>query len=116
MEKERDDLSFSETNIMLQEAEELLINHYIKASYILTWVGLESIIRKRLKNESVKTEYNNPLQMIKNLYTFGLISREEYDYLQNQFKLRNLVVHGYKAPNLNEQVTKRLIKFSKGLI
>jgi len=112
---EREDSSLNEISKLLLDAEELLNIDYVKASYILTWSSLESIIRKKLKNENIKSEYNNPIQMIKNLYTFGLITRDEYDFLHNHFKLRNLVVHGFNAPSLDYQITKNLINFAKNL-
>lgn len=112
---EREDSNINEVNNLLQDAEQLLNGNFIKASFILAWSSLESIIRKKLESENIKSDYNNPVQMIKTLYTFGLISRKEYEFLHNQFKLRNLVVHGFKAPNLDYQITKSLINFAKNL-
>jgi uncharacterized protein YutE (UPF0331/DUF86 family) len=112
---EREDLSINEIMNMLNEAERLLDNKHVKASFILTWSSIEAIVRNKLKSEKINSDINNPIKMIKNLYTFGLVSRDEYEFLHTQFKLRNSVVHGFKAPNLDTQKTQALINLAKNL-
>jgi uncharacterized protein YutE (UPF0331/DUF86 family) len=113
--KESKELTINEIINMINDAEKLLNNHHVRASYILTWSSIEAIARKKLKSENIISEDNNPIKIIKNLYTFGLISRDEYELLHTHSKLRNLVVHGFKAPNLDAQKSQVLINFARNL-
>ncbi|PGX74519.1 hypothetical protein COE45_28555 [Bacillus thuringiensis] len=103
------------TNSKNSEAEKLLESNYLRASFITVWSALETVVRSKLKNEKVKSRNSNVLQSIKNLYTFGLVSTEEYDFLQSQFKIRNLVVHGFKSPSIDSQNIISLITFIKNI-
>ncbi|MBE5090626.1 hypothetical protein IGI03_21630 [Bacillus thuringiensis] len=68
------------TNSKNSGAEKLLESNYLRASFITVWSALETVVRSKLKNEKVKSINSNVLQSIKNLYTFGLVSTEEYDF------------------------------------
>lgn len=113
--EDREELSLNEVTNMLNEAEKLLEANYLKASFITVWSVLETVIRSTLKSEKVKSWNYSVLQSIKNLYTFGLVSKEEYDFLQSQFKIRNLVVHGFQSPSIDSQNIISLIKLIKNI-
>ncbi|HFJ9378300.1 hypothetical protein [Bacillus thuringiensis] len=112
----QEELSLNAVINMLTEAEKLLEYDFLNASFIIAWSAFETVVRNKLKQENVKSEYTNISQSIKNLYTFGLVSKQEYDFLQNQFKIRNLVVHGFKSPYIDPQNIRILIALIKDVL
>lgn len=112
----QEELSLNDVITMLTEAEKLLEYDFLKQSFITAWSAFETVVRNKLKQENVKSEHTNIAQSIKNLYTFGLVSKQEYDFLQNQFKIRNLVVHGFKSPYIDPQNIRILIALIKDVL
>jgi len=50
--------------------------------------------------ESVSLKNERPLVVIATLYSVGLLSREDYDFLREAKRARDVIVHGFRTPDL----------------
>lgn len=113
--EDKQELSNNEIIKLLNEASLLLQSNFHNAAFLITWSTTESVIRKKLLSEEIETTLN-VLRSIKNLYSFGIVSREEYDMLSGLLKLRNTIVHGFKTTPLSSEQILDLIAWNKTML
>jgi uncharacterized protein YutE (UPF0331/DUF86 family) len=58
----------------------------------------------------------DPLYLIKQLATEGVISRTDYKLLMNDLSLRNAIAHGFKVTQLSQNSMSELIKITEQLL
>ncbi|KPV51119.1 hypothetical protein SE17_23030 [Kouleothrix aurantiaca] len=63
---------------------------------MLAWSAIEALLRAIANEESVPVTRNNPGQLTKSLFTYGVLDKEQYQILEKAFQARNSIVHGYK--------------------
>ena len=59
--------------------------------------------------EHIPLESNQPVYLMKALFSFGIISREDFDVLREGMHFRNLIAHGYQSPGVTEDMTVKLL-------
>lgn len=89
---EQDDIHYR-----LQEIRNLVTQEYGEAAFLLTWSVLEAMLRRSAQAERIELVQDTPPHLIKTLFTYGLLSQEQYRILQMGLNTRNLLVHGYKV-------------------
>ena len=89
---EQDDIHYR-----LQEIRNLVTQEYGEAAFLLTWSVLEAMLRRFAQAERIELVQDTPPHLIKTLFTYGLLSQEQYKILQMGLNTRNLLVHGYKV-------------------
>ena len=57
-----------------------------------------------------------PLFLVKQLATEGIISQSEYQLLMNALSLRNAIAHGFKATQLTQNSVCELIEIAEQLL
>lgn len=95
----------------LADARELLIGNEAAAT-ILVWSAAEAAMRLIAHANMValrKEQRESPLHMAKQLFSVGLLSDEDYGVLQRGASLRNLLVHGYRTPQIERESVRDLI-------
>ena len=88
----------------------------LSPAFILSWSCLESLARQLLLEDKKNVKNRNPLTLIKTLYSFGYISHKDLDTLEQSFDIRNKVVHGYLAPNLDKNAIEKLTNIISQMI
>ena len=110
------DLELSEIKKNLLEVKNLSEQDLLSASFILCWANLESLSRQLLLEDKKSLKNKNPLSLIKTLFSFGYLTRIDYENLERLFRIRNQIVHGYKVANLDKESLSRLISITNKLI
>lgn len=114
---DQNELNLNQLKLIFEEVKTLLDLNHLRAAFIISWSGLESIARTVLEQENIqKSGQLNVLISIKNLFSYGLINKDDYDFLYNTFQKRNKVVHGFQTSELSKEDVLRLLKLSSNLL
>ncbi len=57
-----------------------------------------------------------PLALIKTLFSFGYVTRTDYENLEKLFQIRNQIVHGYKSNEPDKKLVQKLISITEKLL
>jgi len=106
-------IQFNQIDTKISGISNLINLKMYTAAFILCWSYLESISRQLLANDKKRFSNNNSLVLIKTLVSFGHVSHEDFDSLNELFQIRNKVVHGFEDHNLNKRTTERLLNLVK---
>ena len=88
-----EDIAFS-----LEQAEKLSGMGFTKPAVIVTWAALESAMRMKLRATGRDAGWGSiPRQMVKELYSDGQLSPDEYHTIELATALRNRIVHGFSS-------------------
>lgn len=85
----------------LKEAEELLQRGIKEAAFVLIWVSIEALLRHIASREGLPLERVPSSALLKELFSLGLLSRKSLDIALRAFSVRNSLVHGFEAPELD---------------
>jgi len=99
---EADNPSWAEIQTGMENAERLKLMGEQQASYLLLWIAFEQAIRKLSIESGLPLERLAPAVMIRQLYSEGVLSMEQFDVARSCLETRNLVVHGFRNANLDE--------------
>jgi hypothetical protein len=111
-----DDISKS-----LADAEKIAHLGFVQPAVIAAWAGLEAAMRIRLRALGRPAGRGTiPREMLNELFSSGVFSREEFQQLEQLFQMRNRIVHGFSAPvsdvtavNLLSDLARRLVEESQ---
>jgi len=109
-------LSKEEIIKRLEEISKLKEMDYFDSAYILAWATLEAAIRITIKKDKLNIYNRNPLVLVKNLYSYGILNEYQYRNLENALKIRNSLVHGLKPKKIELEKINVLIDLIKELI
>lgn len=87
-----------------------------EAATLLAWSAAEAALRLIAKRKGVQLESEQPLFIIKKLFSLGILSREDYDLLTEGLQQRNVIAHGYRSANLNGSLVPKLTKKVEALL
>jgi uncharacterized protein YutE (UPF0331/DUF86 family) len=93
--KEAASLTYLDINYRLREAQQLSDQEHGEAALLLAWSAIEALLRAIADEEAIPVAPNNPSQLTKSLFTYGVLDKEQYQILQHGLQARNTVVHGY---------------------
>lgn len=108
-------LQQSEIETRLQAARQLVIQ-YPESAILYSWALVEATLRLIADHEGLNLQRFDPLYLIKQLVTEGLISRSEYQLLMNVRSLRNNIAHGFKITQLSQESVYELIDMTEHLL
>ena len=92
---------FSEEDIRKSfvDASEMVHAGYLRPAVITAWAGLEAAMRSRLRAAGERAGWGAaPRGMLNELYSNGFITVDEFRKLENLFRVRNQIVHGFASP------------------
>lgn len=94
----KDAISIERPDIIsrLDEARELSDQEHGEAAFLLAWSATEALLRYIADAEGVQVVGPNANQVIKSLFTYGVLDQEQYQVLQHCLDTRNMITHGYK--------------------
>ncbi len=101
----RDDwLSTHEIRHLINEGLLLIKAESFEAATLLLWSAAEAILRLLADREGIKANVHTPLLMVKNLYSQGVLQKDEYTLLVKIIQFRNAAVHGYRIEQKDDKL------------
>jgi len=92
----------------LEEGQRLAEQGMLAASLLITWSAVEAAMRLASQVHDIDFPDLRPVTVISRLYTEGVLEREEYDFLLDCMRIRNLVAHGFYEERIKAGVLKKL--------
>ncbi|NVK41433.1 MAG: hypothetical protein HWE39_09325 [Oceanospirillaceae bacterium] len=85
----------------LKQLNEFRSNSFIEPYFLYAWSLLEATARIILKTEQPKIEIKlNPVSIIKQLFSYGIIGRLDYEWLNRMINTRNHLAHGHETQGI----------------
>lgn len=104
-------------NLMLQRAEESRKIGVKEAALILLWGPLEAAMRRCTQQFGIAGRRVSAARaMLSQLYSSGMLSQEEFHRLEEAWKIRTELVHGFVVPSVDESVIQSMIDVTKRLM
>ncbi|HKI35687.1 MAG TPA: hypothetical protein VKA46_27780 [Gemmataceae bacterium] len=100
----------------LRHAETMAEVGELLVSCVLAWSALEATMRRTARNAGLKIKTTAPTFLIRSLYSQGLLSREEFDRLDETMRYRTGAVHGLSVPGLTAAVPAAAIEVARRLL
>ncbi len=100
----------------LQESERLLDAGAVEAAILIAWATSEAAVRLLATEEGLVLDRPIPIAVLKQAVMNGVISREDYNFLEHAMKYRNALAHGYKIADLDPMLVKDLIRTTKHIL
>lgn len=104
-----------EIKSQLQVARKLTVDHP-ESAILYAWSLAEATLRLLANKEGLDLQRPEPLRLLKQLATEGVISKAEYQSLMNASPLRNAIAHGFKTTHLTPNVVLNLIEVTEQLL
>jgi uncharacterized protein YutE (UPF0331/DUF86 family) len=105
----------SEIETRLQVARQLATQHP-ESAILYSWSLVEATLRLVAEHEGISLQRLDPLYLVKQLVTEGVISRPEYQLLMDALSLRNAIAHGFKATQITQESVYELINVAEQLL
>jgi Holliday junction resolvase len=110
------DLDIAEIKRSIDEVKRLAVQNFNGAAFLLCWANLESLSRQLLLEDKKNLNNKSPLVLIKTLFSFGYLTRTDYENLEKLFQVRNQLVHGYRTTDLDKKSVDKLISIIDKLL
>ncbi|MBG1260021.1 hypothetical protein [Nostoc commune] len=108
-------LQEDEIESQLQVARHLTTQHP-ESGILYSWSLVEATLRLLAQKEELSLEGFDPLYLINQLATEGVISKSEYQLLMNLLPSRNSIAHGFKTTELTQNSVYELIELTEHLL
>ncbi|MBN1149136.1 MAG: hypothetical protein JXA78_17890 [Anaerolineales bacterium] len=105
-----DYLNKREVYIRLGEIQELLEGQHIQAAFLLLGSVIEATLRFLAGKENIPIQQEGPLYLLKQLFSFSAISRQDYDLLWLAMKQHTRLAYGLRITELDNEWTQELIQ------
>jgi uncharacterized protein YutE (UPF0331/DUF86 family) len=99
----------------LERAKELLRAGLNDAAFLLRWVATEAILRHIATREGLPLERLPSSTLLKELFSLGILSRDDLQMTQRALSMRNALVHGFETMGL-DQTTEELARLAQQLL
>ena len=114
--KDAASLNHLDITYRLREARQLSDQEHGEAAFLLAWSATEALLRAIADEEAIPVAPNNPSQLTKSLFTYGVLDKEQYQILQHGLQARNTVVHGYKEQQTLASTLEQVLHVADQLI
>lgn len=104
-----------EIEARLQVAKQLVAQH-LESAMLYSWSLVEATLRIVAEKEELSLTRLQPLFLVKQLASEGVISQSEYQLLMNALSLRNAIAHGFKTTQLTQNSVGELIEIAEQLL
>lgn len=103
------ELSVEELVSRLSAVRQLLSIQQKEAATLLAWAVTEASMRLLAKHQSIELERDSPVFVLKTLFSLGVISRDDYELLQESMQFRNALAHGYRPIEPEQDYASKLV-------
>jgi REase_AHJR-like len=95
-----DPSSWEEIESRMNRAQTLFDSGESEAAFLCLWIAFERLLRLQVRRISLPVDRLAPSIMIRQLYSLGEVSSDEYQTALECLNVRNRVVHGLSSPGL----------------
>ena len=99
----------------LETARELRRAGSKDAAFLLLWVSIEALLRQIATHEGLPLERMPSSALLKELFSLGILSRDNLEVAQRAFAVRSALVHGFEATGL-DQMTEAVADLAQQLL
>jgi uncharacterized protein YutE (UPF0331/DUF86 family) len=114
--REASEPSVEQIRCGLEDADEMARAGEGRMSIVMAWSIFEATMRRVARASGVDLTSNSPAVMIRTLYSVGILSREEFDRLEQAIRVRNSVVHGFDLPKIDPALTEHVTSVARRLL
>ena len=101
----------------LDDAERMVQAGFVAAAFAAAWGALEAAMRRRVRASGGEAGWQTtPRTMLNELYSSGDFSTGVLRELEGLFQLRNAVVHGFSAPEVEPGAVRFLVETARRLL
>lgn len=100
---------------LIEEARQALGLGVTHAAFLIAWAAAEAAMREAARGGGLAIDREVPSFVLKNLYSAGIISREDYDRVGQCLQVRNALVHGFAPPRFAAADVEFLLAFTNQL-
>lgn len=100
---------------ILKTADELADNGYANYACVAAWAGLEAAMR-RVRDEGELYGRTTATELMRTLYSNGILSREQFNRLRESDKIRTQAVHGLVPPRVEPDLVHDLTAIARYLV
>ena len=93
------DIGYEGARNYLEHTRELLTTEQHEAAALLAWAAAEAALREIARLHKVLLERDQSTFVMSTLFSLGLLDDKEYTILQEAFRHRNFLAHGYYPPS-----------------
>jgi len=86
------------------------------APLLVAWAGLEAAIRHNLEIQYRNAGWSGHSSLIREAATLGLVSRDDLDFLESAFRLRNRAAHGERVGPAQVVDVERLLRLAQQIL
>jgi hypothetical protein len=91
----------------LNESVRLKDMGFPEASTLLLWSTTEGTLRLLAAQEHISAKVQNPSALIKNLYSRGVVDKNQYNVLEQAVRYRNAAAHAYRTEVIEDAFFER---------
>lgn len=100
----------------INDAIQLMRMGFPEASTLLLWSATEGALRLLSAHQHLATRAESPSLIIKNLYSQGILDKNEYIILERAVRFRNAAVHGYRTEEMDKSFFHRWAELTTTLL
>ena len=101
----------------LDDADKLVRLGFIQAALTTAWAGFEAAMRKRWLAAGLNAGGGTmPRQLLSDLYTVGLLSFQDFPRLEQLYRWRSEITHGYAPPHFEPDSIEFLTGLARQLL
>jgi hypothetical protein len=100
----------------IEAAERLVASGFSEVALLQAWSTLEATVRLLSAEEGLVLERLNPISILTQATSNGIISRADYNFLTKVMKYRNALAHGFKTTDFDPVLVTELINMAKCLV
>ncbi len=98
--KNDESVSWDGISNRINQARRLEDNGDSEAAFLILWISLEQLLRLHARQVAIPVDRLSPSIMIRQLYSLGELSIEQFDVALECQNARNRLVHGFPAGDL----------------
>lgn len=102
---------------VLEDADKLAGTGFLRAALTTAWAGFEAAMRKQVLASGQKTGSGTmPRQMLADLYSAGLLSFQDFPRLEQLYRWRSEIAHGFAPPTIEPDAIEFLTAAARRLL
>ena len=109
-------LGQTEIAARIRAVRQLVKERQDEAAILLAWSTVEAALRLLAEQQNIPLENDQPVYVVKQLYSLGVLSQEDYQVLQKGLRVRTIIVHGFRLPEPEPQLAETLIGKAEELL
>ncbi len=116
LEVDAESLRLPEIVAQLRAAHQLAREEQDGAAIVLAYAAAEATLRLVASQQRVQLDDQQPSSILKQLYSVGILSREDHELLEHGLRMRNIISHGFRLPHAQPELAETLIRVVEALL